>query len=110
MPVVITDFTPVTRLKDGHNGLVKTHGATSKVIINGQNLEDDMPVDVRYPAGSANPTYHWTGTTYDTDAGGTQTWAKLKQVRVMLYDDLTTVSVTVDDSAPVNQQAYTGTT
>jgi hypothetical protein len=114
MTVKVSTFSPTTKLKDGHNGLVVTEGAASKATITGENLSDGLKVVVLYPAGSSDPKYQWEGTTSGTDPKThQQCTAEVKQKKHVkgesIRDDSVTVSVTVGDSSSTNVNTYAGT-
>jgi hypothetical protein len=112
MPPEVKGFTSSTKLSGGHNGLIVTSNAASKLTINGSSLKNGDKVTVLYPAQSSNPTYQWEGPCTDTNSAGTQCTAVVTQKKEAkgrpTGDDPTTVSVTAGDSTPTNVNTYTG--
>jgi hypothetical protein len=113
MTVKVSTFSPTTKLKDGHNGLIISAGAGSKATITGENFADGQSVVVLHPPGSASPKHKWEGTTSGTDPKTHQQCtaemkAKSTTEEKDPRDDSVTVSVTVGDSAPVNVTIYIG--
>jgi hypothetical protein len=104
MAVTVTGFNPISKIKDGKNGLGNTAGSRSLVKITGTDLANQMDVDVYYPPGTT--TKIWSGKTYLATSDRAHCDARLTHVSSDAADrggvggGDTGVTVTVGGSAP----------